>query len=146
MKSLMWLTRPLSIAVREAKIDDLFDLCKNTIVTLNVPEEAELITAEMVSSIRNLLQTRRNYKKMMVNLASKQPAFKRLQTLIGVGEESAAMILGEVYDKIRNQVHQLIPMGRFPKMGSPILGHAIYMASEYARRHNPYLANLFAKG
>lgn len=148
---------------KEAKIDDLFDLCENTIVTLNVPEEAELITVEMVSSIRNLLQTRRNYKKMMVNRASKQPAFKRLQTLIGVGEESAAMILGEVYDialskKAENFASYcgLTPRnkksgssvdthGKISKMGSPILRHAIYLASEYARRHNPYLANLFAR-
>ena len=127
------------------------------------PEEAELITVEMVSSIRNLLQTRRNYKKMMVNRASKQPAFKRLQTLIGVGEESAAMILGEVYDialskKAENFASYcgLTPRnkksgssvdthGKISKMGSPILRHAIYLASEYARRHNPYLANLFAR-
>jgi transposase len=147
----------------EAKIDELIELCRDTIVPADAPEEADLVIREMVDHIQSLLQTKRKYKKMMIQIASKQSAFEKLQTLIGIGDETAAIILGEVYDialskradnfvsycgltpRNKKSGSSVDTHGKISKKGSSMLRHAIYMAAEYARRHNPYLANVFAR-
>ena len=143
------------------KIDDLFALCEDTIVPPSCLEDAPIMMRELLGHIRVLLNTKKDYKKMMIDIASRQSAFEKLRTLIGIGEETAAIIIGEVYDitlsknadqfasycgltpRNKKSGSSIDTHGKISKKGSSILRHAIYMAAEYARRHNPYLECLF---
>lgn len=145
------------------KIDDLFKLCEDTIVPHNCPEGAQIVMRETLGHIRALLRSRKDYKKMMIDIASEHSSFERLKTLMGIGEETAALIIGEVYDitlsknadqfasycgltpRNKKSGSSVDTHGKISKKGSSILRHAIYMAAEYARRHNPYLEKLFIR-
>ena len=82
---------------------------------------------------------------------------------MGIGEETAAPIIGEVFDitlsknadqfasycgltpRNKKSGSSVDTHGKISKKGPPYQTCHIHAAAEYARRHNPYLEKLFIR-
>lgn len=147
----------------EDKIDNLFNLCNDSLVPDDVsPAIKELIIsqAKFIIEINNQLK---DLEKQAVSIASEFEMFEILKSLTGCGNITAATVISEIGDishfknadklasymgitpKIDRSGTSVEKMGKITKKGSRYLRHAVFMIAEFARRHNPVLKAYFER-
>lgn len=145
----------------QEKLDTLLKLCEDS---LSLIEPTDADRRAIRSLVRHILSLREELVEIRANrkkLCEKLPGFNHLISMPGFGLITAATVIGEVMDIHRfknadalisyagtdpvndrsgSSVHK---EGKISRTGSRYLRHAVVIAAEFARRHNPVLSDLF---
>lgn len=145
------------------KMDELFDLCNDSLAPTEVSDSIRSIIRAQVAIITEIKSQIKTLEKMIKELGATHTMFEKLKTLTGCGDVTAATVIAETYDiKLFKSADKYVSymglaprnkrsgssveiMGKISKKGSRFLRHAIYMIAEFARRHNPVLKEYFHK-
>lgn len=146
------------------KIDKLFDLCNETLLTYEISEYAKSAVLDLVANIKTIRERLKKIEKDIKALASQFEEFEMLQSITGCGAVTAATAIAEAGDieRFRDADHFASYAGCAPKKkrsgssvdsrdnrltskGSRLLSNAVYMIAEFGRRHNPVLKHLFQR-
>ncbi|MEY8258631.1 IS110 family transposase [Erysipelotrichaceae bacterium 66-17] len=143
------------------KLDELLALCEDSLSQQEPAEADRRAIRSLVSHILSLREELSSIRKDLKELCEKIPGYRQLISMPGFGLITASIVLAEIIDISRfksadaliayagtdpvnrrsgSSVHS---EGRISRNGSRYLRHAIVMAAEFARRHNPVLAELF---
>lgn len=145
----------------EEKVDLLLEKCEDSLAQQE-PTEAD--REAIRSLVRHILSLRTEMTELEARndqIASSLPGYEKLLSVPGCGKNTAAVILAEIMDISRfksadalvhyagtNPVNDrsgssLNSEKGISHNGSKYLRHAIVVVAEFARRHNPVLADLF---
>lgn len=146
---------------REDKVDWLLERCKDSLAVQEPsPTDREIIRS-LVRHIMTLESEMTELAARNDQIASGLPGYDKLLSIPGCGKTSCAVVLAELMDinRFRNADALVSYAGTNPvndrsgssvhsekgisRSGSRYLRHAIVMIAEFARRHNPVLAQLF---
>ena len=145
------------------KVDLLLEKCEDSLAQQE-PDEADRETIR--SLVRHILSLQAEIVELSAridHIAASLPGYSRLLSIPGCGKNTAAVILAEIMDIRRFKSADALVhyAGTNPvndrsgssvnsekgisHNGSKYLRHAIVMVAEFARRHNPVLAELFSR-
>lgn len=145
------------------KIDKLFGLCQDTLVSDAVSDHKRKIVLNLVENIKNIKGQLKDIEKDIKDIASQFDGYELLLTMTGCGPLTAATVISETGNihRFKNADHYVSytgnsprnkrsgssveTMGKISKKGSRYLRHAIFMIAEFARRHNPVLKAQFER-
>lgn len=145
------------------KLDELLALCEDSLSQQEPAESDRRAIRSLVSHVLSLREELSSIRRNLKELCEKIPGYRQLISMPGFGLITASIVLAEIMDISRfksadaliayagtdpvnrhsgSSVHS---EGRISRKGSRYLRHAIVMAAEFARRHNPVLAELFSR-
>lgn len=145
------------------KLDELLSLCEDSLSQLEPSEADRRTIRSLVSHVLSLREELSSIRKNLRDMCENMPGYSQLISMPGFGLITASVVLAEIMDIGRfksadaliayagtdpvnkrsgSSVHS---EGKISRNGSRYLRHAIIMAAEFARRHNPVLAALFTR-
>lgn len=145
------------------KIDKLFDLCNDTLITAESNDSVKEVTRSLLSNIESIKDDIKSIEALMKDSVIDNNLIEILTSIPGCGFITAVTILAEIIDIKRfssadkfvayigicpnhkRSGSSVDTVGKISKRGSKYLRHAIYMIAEFARRHNPVLKHFFEK-
>lgn len=147
----------------QKKVDELIAACKDSLSQTEPTESDRRIIRDLVEHLMALRASLAASKARLHELGQKLPGYQALLSMPGFGPVTATTVLAEVMDIGRfKSADALIAYagldpvnkrsgssvhteGQISRNGSRYLRHAVVIAAEFARRHNPVLARLFER-
>ena len=145
------------------KIDNLFELCNDTLISAESNDSVKEVTRSLISNIKSIKDDIKSIVSLMKDCVADNNLIEILTSIPGCGFITAVTIIAEIVnikrfssaDKFvayigicpnhKRSGSSVDTAGKISKRGSKYLRHAIYMIAEFARRHNPVLKHFFEK-